>query len=116
MFAPDVLNKNSDFRRLYGRGKSAVHPVLVTYSMKNRGHKLRFGITAGKKVGNAVLRNRARRIIREAFRQLSEEVVPGYDIVFVARAKTAHVKMTNVLPVMRSQLKTLGALKEKDID
>ena len=53
---------NKDFRRLYGRGKSQVSPYLVTYSSKNRNGEINIGITVGKKLGNAVKRNRARRL------------------------------------------------------
>ena len=58
------LCRNNDFRRLYARGKSYVTPVVVIYVMKNRTKNLRVGITTSKKIGNAVLRNRSRRVIR----------------------------------------------------
>ena len=78
------LKKNSDFQRLYKRGKSFVTPTLVVYAMKNK-RVSRLGITAGKKVGGAVQRNRAKRIIRAAYRK-NELLLPiGYDIVIVAR-------------------------------
>jgi ribonuclease P protein component len=78
-----TLNDNRDFRRLYNRGKSFVSPVLVTYIMKNKSDNLRYGITTGKKIGNAVRRSRARRVIRAAFRELTPHLNNGYDIVFV---------------------------------
>ena len=56
-----VLNKNREFTRLYARGKSYVHPHLVLYVAKNRLGVTRVGLTATKKVGGAVQRNRARR-------------------------------------------------------
>ena len=58
-----------------------------------------------KKVGNAVLRNRSRRIIREAFRILAPKVKKGTDLIFVARTKTAYVKSTELLLEMEKQLK-----------
>ena len=54
-----VLNTNKDFRTLYYRGKSQVHPLLVTYVRKNRLGHPRAGITTGKKAGNAVARRGA---------------------------------------------------------
>ena len=51
-----MLKLNSDFRRTYGRGKSAADPVLVTYALRNRYGVMRIGITTGKKLGNAVER------------------------------------------------------------
>ena len=59
-----VLHTNKDFRTLYYRGKSQVHPGLVTYVRRNRLGIPRAGITASKKLGNAVQRNRCRRVIR----------------------------------------------------
>ena len=69
--------------------------------MRNRAGFSRIGLTASRKIGNAVTRNRARRVIREAYRALYPEIAPGYDIVFVARGKTSRMKSTELLPVMR---------------
>ncbi len=67
------------------------------------------GITTGKKIGNAVRRNRARRVIRAA-----AEMLPvtkgGYDIVFVARAKTVYKKSTDIYAVMKKQLASAGVI------
>ena len=99
-----TLNLNREFKRLYGRGKSSVHPILVTYRMKNRLGCNRIGITAGKKVGNAVSRNRARRLIREAYRLLEPQLPAGWDFVFVARGRTPSCKMQDLYAVMKKQL------------
>ena len=69
---------------------------------------LRVGITTSKKIGNAVQRNRARRVIREAFRPLAPEVHTGYDLVFVARGRTPFVKSTEVQAHLGRQLKAAG--------
>ena len=70
---------------MYTRGKSIVTPSVVIYYSKNRTGQLRLGITTSKKIGNAVKRNRARRIIREAFRTISPYLRRGYDYILVAR-------------------------------
>ena len=108
MQAYDTLKLNKEFRRLYGRGKSAVSPVLVAYVLRNRLGYCRIGITTGKKIGCAVARNRARRVITAAWRQLLPDISGGYDIVFVARGKTPHVKSTDVLEKMYSMLESVG--------
>ena len=105
-----VLTRNGDFRALYHRGKSQVHPALVSYVRRNRSGVARVGITTGKKVGGAVQRNRCRRVIREAYRALMPRVVGGWDIVFVARQKTLDCKSTKIQSIMEAQLKTLGVL------
>lgn len=106
-----TLKDNRDFSKLYRKGKSCVGPVLVTYVLKNKSHNLRFGITTGKKVGNAVKRTRSRRVIREAYYSLYPSIKPGYDFVFVARGKTPFVKTDVVLTLMKKQLDSAGVLK-----
>ena len=103
--------RNNDFRRLYAKGKSFVSPLVVVYVKKNRNQGLRVGITTSKKIGNAVLRNRSRRVIREAFRELSPRVKSGYDLVFVARGRTPHVKSTDVRRHLEKELTAAGVLK-----
>lgn len=105
------INQNRDFQRAYSKGKSFVSPALVTYVLKNRKSALRIGITTSKKIGNAVHRNRSRRVIREAFRTMPGEIRPGYDVIFVARAKTPLLKSTDVRRVMAQHLKGAGVLK-----
>ena len=107
-----TLKTNSDFRRAYMRGKSYTNPALVTYVIKNRAGLCRIGITASKKIGNAVERNRARRVIREAFRMIDKPLKGHYDIVFVARTKTVFKKSTDIYAVMVSQLAQAGLIDE----
>lgn len=103
--------KNNDFRRIYARGKSYVTPLLVVYVLKNRTQDVRVGITTSKKVGNAVTRSRARRVIREAYRQISPRVKGGFDLVFVTRGRTPHSKSTQVMRHMEKELWAAGVLK-----
>lgn len=105
-----TLKENRDFSRLYKRGKSFVSPVVVTYVMKNKSNNLRFGITTGKKVGNAVKRSRSRRVIRAAYYEVYPDLKKGYDFVFVARGKTPFVKATVVARAIKSHLKQAGVL------
>jgi ribonuclease P protein component len=105
--------RNNDFRRIYSRGKSYVSPLVVVYALKNRTKNVRVGITTSKKVGNAVQRNRSRRVIREAFRALAPRVRPGFDLVLVARGKTPYVKSTDVRRQLERQLQAAGLLREE---
>lgn len=103
-----TLKDKRNFSRIYKRGKSFVSPVLVTYVLKNKSNNLRFGITTGKKVGKAVKRTRARRVIRAAYYKLYPNIVQGYDFVFVARGKTPYVKSQIIYSAMKKQLKSAG--------
>ena len=105
-----TVNRNTDFRRMYWRAKSAAAPALVCYAMKNRLGVTRYGITTGKKIGKAVQRNRARRVIREAYRSLLPEIGAGWDLVFVARTRTVFSKTPAVEQAMRKNLTALGVL------
>lgn len=113
------LKENRDFKRTYYKGKSFVSPYIVVYVNKNRQDGIRLGITAGKKVGNAVLRNRAKRLITAAFRSCLPQISEGLDFVIVARTRILNVKSTVVAASMLTILKNAGALKdsnEKNID
>ena len=111
-----TLKMNGDFRRLYNRGKAVTNPALVMYCMKNRAGICRIGITTGKKIGNAVERNRSRRIIREAFRSVVKDIDDGYDFVFVARAKTAEMKSDDLAKVMKKLFIKGNVINEKPAD
>ena len=104
------IKNDFEFRRAYNKGKSFVSPVLVVYCLKRRQPCIRVGITTGKKVGNAVRRSRARRVIREAYRHLIPQDAAGWDIIFVARTRTALVKEQAVEESMKLLLENAGVI------
>ena len=106
-----TITDNCDFRRAYARGKAFTHPALVTYVIRNRAGICRIGITASKKIGNAVQRNRARRVIRAAYLAIPGELSGGYDIVFVARTRTVRKKSTELTPVIEKHLRSAGVIR-----
>ena len=80
-------------------------PVLVTYVIKNKSDNLRFGITTGKKVGKAVKRTRARRVIRAAYYQLYNDLKPGYDMAKACGVPFACAGWSdNQIPVVREYM------------
>lgn len=107
------LTENTDFQRTYHRGKSCARPALVVYSNKNRVGVCRVGITTSKKIGNAVERNRSRRVIRAAFRAVSNEYTfkGNFDFVLVARSKTKYLKTEKVRLAMVDCLREVGAIE-----
>ena len=108
-----TLTRNNDFRRAYAKGKSFAGYSLIVYVVKNRAGGTRIGITSSKKIGNAVQRNRARRVIRAAVDAvLPPQGVGRYDIVLVARACTAGQKSTQVAGVLHKLLKKAGLLND----
>lgn len=103
-----TLSYNNEFTRAYTRGKAYVHPHVVLYVVKNRQGRTRVGITASKKIGNAVTRNRARRVIRAALEQTLPHNVGGYDLVFVARGQTPRLKSTQAARSIAKLLHSAG--------
>lgn len=96
MLFTTVLKDNKAFRRCYKNGKYCVCPFVTAYYFPNGTPYNRIGITAGKKQGCAVERNRIKRIIRAGYR-LSEKNLPlGYDIVFVGRNDIKLKKSTDI--------------------
>jgi len=106
-----VLNR--DFKRIYVRGKSLANKYCVVYMTRNRAGVSRLGITVSKKLGNAVKRNRARRLLRESFRLLENEIKDGYDIVIVARFMTVEAKLGSVQRALYELLCDLGLVKNR---
>jgi ribonuclease P protein component, eubacterial len=104
------LKLNRDYLRLYKRGKSFVNPSLVLYYSKNKLKMNRIGITTSKKIGKAVQRNRARRIIREAYRQIEPGTLTGYDFVFVARGRTVKLKSNDIKSIVMKMFSSAGVL------
>jgi ribonuclease P protein component len=79
------LRKNSDFQRVRREGRSWTHPLLVLCVLRNNLGYSRFGFSASKRVGGAVVRNRARRLMREATRLRQATIADGWDMVIIAR-------------------------------
>ncbi|MCR5635907.1 MAG: ribonuclease P protein component [Clostridiales bacterium] len=109
-----TVKSSRRFKAVYKRGRSFVSGELVTYVLKNGINKNRYGITAAKKIGNAVMRNRARRIIRAAYFEIYNDpnLKKGYDFIFIARSKTPYLKSTDIYPKMYEHLIKAGAIKE----
>ncbi len=105
------LDRDGQFQKLYKKGKSVVLPCIIIYAKKNGQSYNRLGITASKKLGKAVVRNRAKRRIRELYRTNIGKLKSGYDFVIVARSKTASVDYSTLLSAFLSGAEELGVLK-----
>ncbi len=95
---PERLRQRADFLRLAARGKKIAKPGFVLQAIRGgqAGH-LRIGFTATKKIGNAVIRNRAKRRLREAARlALAARELPGVELVLIARRETAKLPFSTL--------------------
>jgi ribonuclease P protein component len=82
----ETLKKDWEFERVRREGRTWASGVVVLNAAPNDGDRVRCGFIAGKKVGGAVQRNRARRLMREAVRVRLSTIKPGHDLVWIARA------------------------------
>jgi len=97
------LKKQSDFKFVYKNGLSAAMPLFVVYAAKNDLGVCRLGVSASKKIGNAVRRNRVRRLVQECARRTANtgetsgsvlskpETACGFDIIVIARPPSANL-------------------------
>ena len=113
MKAAVTVKENYEFRRIYRKGKSAVSPALVMYCQRNRQGKSRLGITVSTKLGGAVVRNRVRRQLREIYRLNKADMLPGYDVILVARVKAVRTPYRKLDSIYRHMAAELGLLTEE---
>ena len=108
-----TLKQNYEFRRLYQKGASSAGSCMVLYCRKNKlGHN-RLGLTASVKLGHAVVRNRARRRLREVYRLNSSRLSTGWDIILVARSRTVTVSWKELNDTFLRLCRKLDLLEDK---
>ena len=103
------LKLNHIFRRLY-RTNGFANGYLVLYARKNRTAANRVGITVGKKLGKAHIRNRVRRRFREIYRLNEDLFQPGWDIVVVARSRAIEANFSELTKAYLALAKKAGLL------
>ena len=104
------LKLNHIFQRLYRTGGYA-NGFLVLYARKNRTDTNRVGITVGKKLGHAVVRNRVRRRLREVYRLNEDKFQSGWDIVVVARTRAVYADFAQLVDAYMTAALKAGILK-----
>lgn len=112
MLKKEILRRNSDFSSIYKKGKSVGDRFVVVFSRKNNLPYNRIAFLASKKVGNSVTRNRARRLMKESYRQISEKLAVGYDIIFIARNTIKNSKCADVKKSIEAAARKAGILKK----
>jgi ribonuclease P protein component len=80
------LTRSEDFQKVRRTGKSYAHPLLVLVVRANDGSHVLVGVAAGRAVGSAVKRNRAKRLLRAAMQLFVENLPTGWDLVLIARS------------------------------
>lgn len=98
------LTQTTDFKRVRRSGKVYAHPFLVLSVLKADCSRIRFGISVGKPVGNAVVRNTVKRRIRAALQEIAPHLVNGYDVVVGARHGCAAATYRELSQVLENLL------------
>lgn len=94
------LRKRPEFEKAYEEGHKVVTPHFALYVRPNGLPHSRLGITTTRRLGKAVVRNRARRLVREAYRKNQDKFPSGYDFVFVVRRPLLALKSTALEPLL----------------
>jgi len=108
MLKPNVLRKKKDFATIYNKGKSIGEKYVVLFTRKNNLEYNRTAFLASKKVGNSVSRNRARRLMKESYRELEQNLDSGYDLIWIARNTICNLKCADVKKSMEAAVKKSG--------
>jgi len=107
----ESLKKTCQFRAVYNGGKSCADRFLVLYALRNETDKNKLGISVSHKVGKSVTRSRVTRLIREVYRLTEEFIVPGCDLVFIARSPAGNAAFEDIRLSVHSLLKKQKLLR-----
>ena len=109
----ESIKENWVFRQMYSRAKSVVCKNIVVFVRKNRYGTNRLGLTCSKSIGKAVERNRARRLMKEAYRLNEKRFKEGFDCVIAARTRAKYKNYFDVERDLLYAASKLGILKDE---
>jgi len=105
-----MLSRPEDFAALQGEGTVRSHALLVVRIRRNDLEVTRFGLSTGRKLGGAVVRNRVRRRLREALRVMAPSFQPGWDVLIIARSPVIAADYQKLAGALQSLLRRGGVL------
>ena len=98
------MKKNSEFKKVYSEGRYYAEKYIVMYIVRNFSDYNKVGYSVSKKVGNAVKRNRVKRLMRENYKFLECQTKKGYNIIFTARQGSADAEFGDIKRSMESAM------------
>jgi ribonuclease P protein component len=105
-----VLSSPQDFRALQGDGTVRSHPLLAARFLRTDLETTRVGLSTGRKLGGAVVRNRVRRRLREVLRAMAPSLQPGWDVLIIARPAVVEANHAEITEAVRRLLRRGGVL------
>jgi ribonuclease P protein component len=108
------LTRSQDFKRVRQSGKSYAHPLIVLIAQSNEEMTIRVGVAAGRTVGTAVKRNRAKRLLREAMRPLIPSLAAGWDLILIARPPLASSNLNDTRQALLNVLQRAELIANPD--
>jgi ribonuclease P protein component len=108
------LTQSADIMRVRRSGKSYAHPLVVLVVLPAVGEQTRFGVIAGRSVGNAVQRNRAKRLVREAVRPLLTKIHPGWKVIIISRKPILKENFTDIINCLQQLFFKAGLINESN--
>lgn len=114
LFRKNRLRKHSVFRKVYEEGKSAANFMIAVHLLPNPDRAQRVGFSAGKRLGNAVVRNRCKRRLRECWRRKQQEMPAGMDMIIVARRSMVNAKWDKVEAAFSDAFRRSRIVAEKN--
>jgi ribonuclease P protein component len=114
MIRKDRLRKRSVFRKVYEEGRSAANFMIAVHLLPNPDNERRVGFSAGKRLGNAVVRNRCKRRLRECWRLHQQEMPVGMDMIIVARRSMVNAKWDKIVTAFSDAFRRSRIVAEKN--
>jgi ribonuclease P protein component len=108
------LTRSTEFKRVRQFGKSYAHPLIVLLALPSPEEQLRVGVAASRAVGGAVKRNRAKRLVREAMRNLIPRTHDGWNALILCRRPILDSSLPEIIGVLTQLLHKAGMLKNVD--
>ena len=109
----DSLKRKKEFRYTYRVGRSVPGSYTVLIYARNRSRMTRVGFSVSKKIGNAIVRNRVKRRLREAVTPLLPGIRAGFNLIFIAHASLTEAPFSSIGAQMLGQIRKAGLLAEK---
>ena len=108
------LRMNYEFSRVYQKGRYLSGRHVVLHYLRRNGKINRLGVTASRKINGSVKRNRLKRLLRESYRLIEPEILPGYDLILVGRESQEPPNLHLLQPEVRQLIRRAGLQRQID--